>query len=139
MALLPATAHAGTADAGPLGDRAHAGTADAGPLGDRAHAGTAAPATLPAAAQTDAPYPDPLPITGQRIIHDPTVLRLKSGQYVAYSTGGVIGARLSRDLLQWDDAGNAFGEPPSWWYEYNGTGDPWAPDLSYRANSRPSP
>lgn len=21
---------------------------------------------------------------------------------------------------------------PSWWYEYNSTGDPWAPDISYR-------
>jgi arabinan endo-1,5-alpha-L-arabinosidase len=45
----------------------------------------------------------------------------------------VIGARLSRDRTQWDDAGNAFASPPSWWYEYNATGDPWAPDLSYRA------
>lgn len=90
-------------------------------------------ALLPNTAQAAASYPDPRPITGQQIIHDPTVLKLRSGQYVAYSTGGVIGARLSKDGKQWDDAGNAFAEPPSWWYEYNDTGDPWAPDLSYRA------
>lgn len=90
-------------------------------------------AFLPNAAQAARSYPDPLPITGQQIIHDPTVLRLKSGQYVAYSTGGVIGARLSKDRKHWDDSGNAFAEPPSWWYEYNDTGDPWAPDISYRA------
>ncbi|MEU7660271.1 arabinan endo-1,5-alpha-L-arabinosidase [Streptomyces lincolnensis] len=90
-------------------------------------------ALLPNAAQAAESYPDPRPLTGQQIIHDPTVLRLKSGQYVAYSTGGVIGARLSKDLKHWDDAGNAFAEPPSWWYEYNDTGDPWAPDISYRA------
>lgn len=90
-------------------------------------------AFLPNAAQAAESYPDPRPISGQQIIHDPTVLRLKSGQYVAYSTGGVIGARLSTDLKHWDDAGNAFAEPPSWWYEYNDTGDPWAPDISYRA------
>ncbi|MFI9829262.1 arabinan endo-1,5-alpha-L-arabinosidase [Streptomyces sp. NPDC051913] len=90
-------------------------------------------ALLPNTAQATASYPDPRPITGQQIIHDPTVLKLRSGQYVAYSTGGVIGARLSKDGKQWDDAGNAFAEPPSWWYEYNDTGDPWAPDLSYRA------
>ncbi|WP_086771503.1 arabinan endo-1,5-alpha-L-arabinosidase [Streptomyces bobili] len=90
-------------------------------------------ALLPHAAQAADSYPDPRPVTGQRIIHDPTVIRLDSGGYAAYSTGGVIGARLSKDGRQWDDAGNAFAEPPSWWYEYNDTGDPWAPDISYRA------
>ncbi|CAL9273840.1 Extracellular endo-alpha-(1-_5)-L-arabinanase 1 [Streptomyces sp. SudanB5_2050] len=90
-------------------------------------------ALLPHTAQAAQSYPDPRPLTGQEIIHDPTVLRLKSGGYVAYSTGGVIGARLSEDGRLWDDAGNAFAEPPAWWYEYNDTGDPWAPDLSYRA------
>lgn len=89
-------------------------------------------AVLPNTAQAAGSYPDPLPLTGQQIIHDPTVIHLKSGEYVAYSTGGVIGARLSKDLRHWDDAGNAFAEPPSWWYEYNNTGDPWAPDISRR-------
>ena len=89
-------------------------------------------AFLPNVAQAAESYPDPLPLTGQQIIHDPTVIHLKSGDYVAYSTGGIIGARLSKDLRQWDDAGNAFAAPPSWWYEYNSTGDPWAPDISYR-------
>ncbi|MFE9438158.1 arabinan endo-1,5-alpha-L-arabinosidase [Streptomyces sp. NPDC006602] len=92
-------------------------------------------ALLPTTASADVTYPDPQPITGQQIIHDPTVIRLKSGGYVAYSTGGVIGARVSKDRVQWDDAGNAFAQPPSWWYEYNDTGDPWAPDISYRAGT----
>ncbi|MFI1047336.1 arabinan endo-1,5-alpha-L-arabinosidase [Streptomyces griseoruber] len=90
-------------------------------------------ALLPATAQASTTYPDPQPVTGRRIIHDPTVLHLKSGGYVAYSTGGIIGARTSKDRVHWDDAGNAFAAPPSWWYEYNATGDPWAPDISYRA------
>ncbi len=90
-------------------------------------------ALLPNTAQASTGYPDPQPITGQQIIHDPTVIRLKSGGYVAYSTGGVIGARTSKDTKRWDDAGNAFATPPSWWFEYNDTGDPWAPDISYRA------
>lgn len=89
-------------------------------------------ALLPTMAQADAAYPDPQAITGQQIVHDPTVIKLKSGQYVAYSTGGVIGARLSKDRVHWTDEGNAFAAPPSWWYEYNDTGDPWAPDISYR-------
>jgi arabinan endo-1,5-alpha-L-arabinosidase len=86
---------------------------------------------LPATARA-AGYPDPLTITGQEIIHDPTVAHLRNGTYVAYSTGGIIGARVSKDMRQWDDAGNAFATAPSWWYEYNDTADPWAPDLSYR-------
>ncbi|MEV0096972.1 arabinan endo-1,5-alpha-L-arabinosidase [Streptomyces sp. NPDC050738] len=89
-------------------------------------------ALLPNTAQAAVSYPDPQPITGQQIIHDPTVIPLKGGGYVAYSTGGIIGARLSKDRKQWDDAGNAFAAPPAWWYEYNATGDPWAPDISYR-------
>lgn len=36
-------------------------------------------ALLPTTAQADVTYPDPLPITGQQIIHDPTVIQLKSG------------------------------------------------------------
>ncbi|MFF7474979.1 family 43 glycosylhydrolase [Streptomyces sp. NPDC008092] len=90
-------------------------------------------AFLPNTAQAAESYPDPQPVTGQQVIHDPTVIRLKSGGYVAYSTGGVIGARTSKDRVQWDDAGNAFATPPNWWYDYNPTGDPWAPDISYRA------
>ncbi|MFF3938164.1 arabinan endo-1,5-alpha-L-arabinosidase [Streptomyces phaeofaciens] len=90
-------------------------------------------ALLPGTARADVTYPDPQPVTGRQIIHDPTVLRLRTGGYVAYSTGGVIGARTSKDRVHWDDAGNAFAEPPSWWYAYNDTGDPWAPDLSHRA------
>ncbi|MFF1291764.1 MULTISPECIES: arabinan endo-1,5-alpha-L-arabinosidase [unclassified Streptomyces] len=92
-------------------------------------------ALLPNTAYAQPDYPDPQPVTGQQIIHDPTVIRLKSGGYVAYSTGGVIGARLSKDRKHWADSGNAFAEPPSWWYEYNDTGDPWAPDISYRAGT----
>ncbi|MFE4785679.1 arabinan endo-1,5-alpha-L-arabinosidase, partial [Streptomyces sp. NPDC056716] len=56
-------------------------------------------ALLPTMAQADAAYPDPQAITGQQIVHDPTVIKLTSGQYVAYSTGGVIGARLSKDRV----------------------------------------
>ncbi|MFD7293273.1 arabinan endo-1,5-alpha-L-arabinosidase [Streptomyces sp. NPDC059897] len=101
----------------------------------RAFAATTAAALLallPNAAQAAQSYPDPQAITGQRIIHDPTVIKLKDGRYVAYSTGGVIGARLSSDRVDWTDEGNAFAEPPSWWLQYNDTGDPWAPDISYR-------
>ncbi|MEV8561159.1 arabinan endo-1,5-alpha-L-arabinosidase [Streptomyces sp. NPDC051917] len=92
----------------------------------------AAIALLPTTASADVGYPDPLPLTGQQIIHDPTVHQLSNGQYVAYSTGGILGARLSTDLHDWTDAGNAFTTPPSWWYDYSSTADPWAPDLSYR-------
>ncbi|MEX3100074.1 MULTISPECIES: arabinan endo-1,5-alpha-L-arabinosidase [unclassified Streptomyces] len=96
---------------------------------------TATTRATPTTASAAPVYPDPQPITGQQIIHDPTVIRLKSGGYAAYSTGGVIGARLSEDRVHWTDAGNAFATPPSWWYEYNDTGDPWAPDITYRSGT----
>ncbi len=89
-------------------------------------------ALLPSTASPTSPTPTPSRSPAGRIIHNPTVTHLRNGRYVAYSTGGVIGARLSTDLHHWDDAGNAFTTPPSWWYDYNSTADPWAPDLSYR-------
>ncbi|WP_369395100.1 family 43 glycosylhydrolase [Streptomyces sp. CG1] len=67
----------------------------------------------------------------RQIIHDPTVHRLEDGRYVACSTGGIIGARLSMNLRDCTDAGNAFTAPPSWWYDYKSTADPWAPGLTY--------
>ncbi|MDN3260603.1 arabinan endo-1,5-alpha-L-arabinosidase [Streptomyces sp. CSDS2] len=89
-------------------------------------------ALLPTTASAGPAYPDPLPLTGQQTVHDPTVHRLKDGRYVAYSTGGVLGARLSTDLRHWTDAGDAFPAPPAWWHDYNSAADPWAPDLTYR-------
>ncbi|MBC9713528.1 arabinan endo-1,5-alpha-L-arabinosidase [Streptomyces sp. TRM66268-LWL] len=89
-------------------------------------------ALLPTLARADTAYPDPQEITGQEIIHDPTLMRLKNGKYVAYSTGGIIGARLSDDRKHWQDAGNAFAAPPAWWKDYSATSDPWAPDLIRR-------
>ncbi|MDG4859333.1 arabinan endo-1,5-alpha-L-arabinosidase [Streptomyces sp. T-3] len=89
-------------------------------------------ALVPTSVHAEVNYPDPQEITGQEIIHDPTAMRLKNGQYVAYSTGGIIGARLSTDRRHWEDAGNAFATPPAWWYEYNDKADPWAPDLVHR-------
>lgn len=79
-------------------------------------------------------YPDPQPVTGDTGIHDPTMIRLKDGSYVAYSTHGYIEARVSKDREHWKrSAVGAFAEPPAWWYEYNDTADPWAPEIIHRS------
>ncbi|MFE9396575.1 arabinan endo-1,5-alpha-L-arabinosidase [Streptomyces flavidovirens] len=83
---------------------------------------------------TAADYPAPQPVTGDTVIHDPTMIRLRDGSYVAYSTHGRLEARVSKDRKHWERAAaDAFAEPPAWWYEYNDTADPWAPEITYRA------
>ncbi|MFD3656081.1 arabinan endo-1,5-alpha-L-arabinosidase [Streptomyces sp. NPDC058620] len=92
-------------------------------------------ATLPSAATATA-YPDPQTVTGDTAIHDPTMIRLKDGSYVAYSTHGRLEARVSKDRTHWERAAvDAFATPPAWWYAYNDTADPWAPEITYRAGT----
>ncbi|MFB6776616.1 arabinan endo-1,5-alpha-L-arabinosidase [Streptomyces sp. NPDC056352] len=77
-------------------------------------------------------YPDPLPVAGDTVVHDPTMIRLQDGSYVAYSTHGRLEARVSNDRTHWRRAGDAFDAVPGWWYDYSADGDPWAPEISYR-------
>ncbi|MGW2954687.1 arabinan endo-1,5-alpha-L-arabinosidase [Streptomyces eurythermus] len=89
----------------------------------------AVPALLPATASAGPAHPDPLPRTGQQIVHDPTVHRLKDGRYAAR---GVLGARLRTDPRHRTDAGDAFTTPPARRYDCDATADPRAPDPAYR-------
>ncbi|TMR32170.1 arabinan endo-1,5-alpha-L-arabinosidase [Nonomuraea zeae] len=74
-------------------------------------------------------YPDPGRVTGDVVVHDPTMIRTSSG-YVVYSTHGYLEARTSTDRINFTRAGSAFGSPPSWWRTYSPGNDPWAPDVS---------
>lgn len=85
---------------------------------------------LPSTASAAA-YPDPLPVTGDTVVHDPSMVRTRDGSYVVYSTHGGLEARTSRDRVHWTRAGSAFTTVPAWWYDYSADGDPWAPDVSY--------
>ena len=81
-------------------------------------------------------YPDPRGISGDTVVHDPTMIRLKDGSYVTYSTHGRIEARLSKDGRHFERAGDAFTAVPQWWYDYSAGGDPWAPEIYYQGGAR---
>src|SRR5690606_21787488 len=87
-------------------------------------------AAAPASAAPRRPGDGPLPVTGDVVVHDPTMIRAR-GDYIVYSTHGLIEARVSRDMKHFTRAGDAFTEPPAWWREYSPENDPWAPDISF--------
>ncbi|WP_354533032.1 arabinan endo-1,5-alpha-L-arabinosidase, partial [Nonomuraea sp. KC401] len=90
--------------------------------------GTAS-AALALLASTAFAYPGPGHVTGDVVVHDPTMIRTSTG-YVLYSTHGYLEARTSADRVAFSRAGSAFRTPPSWWRTYSSGNDPWAPDIS---------
>ncbi|KAF4410825.1 MULTISPECIES: arabinan endo-1,5-alpha-L-arabinosidase [Streptomyces] len=78
-----------------------------------------------------AAYPDPGRVTGDVVVHDPSMVRTEDGRYVLYSTHGGLEARVSTDRTHFTRAGSAFTDLPDWWSDYSAERDPWAPDISY--------
>ncbi|WP_336205253.1 arabinan endo-1,5-alpha-L-arabinosidase [Nonomuraea sp. LPB2021202275-12-8] len=74
-------------------------------------------------------YPPPDQVSGDTVVHDPTMIRTPAG-YVLYSTHGLLEARTSTDRTTFTRAGSAFRTPPAWWSGYSPENDPWAPDIS---------
>ncbi|MCP2164203.1 arabinan endo-1,5-alpha-L-arabinosidase [Goodfellowiella coeruleoviolacea] len=77
-----------------------------------------------------AAYPGPGLVTGDVAAHDPSMIRTSSG-YVLYSTHDRVEARTSTDRIAFARSGSALSGVPSWVYQYSGSGDVWAPDVSY--------
>lgn len=71
-------------------------------------------------------------VSAVRNVSDPGIAK-ENGVYVVMSTGPGIPIRRSRDLMQWDAAGQVFasGLPPNASTTVPGVQFPWAPDLSY--------
>jgi arabinan endo-1,5-alpha-L-arabinosidase len=76
-------------------------------------------------------YPNPGRVTGDTVVHDPTMVRGQDGQYLLYSTGDGIQLRTSTDRIAFGRSGSAFPTRPAWWKQYSETSDVWAPDISY--------
>ncbi|MET9801158.1 arabinan endo-1,5-alpha-L-arabinosidase [Streptomyces sp. NPDC006368] len=76
-------------------------------------------------------YPGPGRVTGDVVVHDPTMLRTSDGRYLLHSTHGYLESRTSTDRIAFTRNGNALSSPPSWWSRYSPDNDPWAPDISY--------
>ncbi|MFF1510994.1 arabinan endo-1,5-alpha-L-arabinosidase [Streptomyces sp. NPDC058326] len=76
-------------------------------------------------------YPNPGYVTGATVVHDPTMIRTASGQYLLYATGGGISNRASADRTAFSAGADAFSSRPSWWSRYSSVPEAWAPDISY--------
>ncbi|WP_405612965.1 arabinan endo-1,5-alpha-L-arabinosidase [Streptomyces sp. NBC_00076] len=75
-------------------------------------------------------YPNPGRVTGDVVVHDPTMIRNSSGRYLLYGTGGGLGYKTSTDRINFTNGGDAFGGKPGWWSSY--ASEAWAPDISYQ-------
>ncbi|MFE9438150.1 arabinan endo-1,5-alpha-L-arabinosidase [Streptomyces sp. NPDC006602] len=75
-------------------------------------------------------YPNPGRVTGDVVVHDPTMIRNSAGRYLLYGTGGGLGHKTSTDRVAFTNGGDAFGTKPSWWSSY--ATEAWAPDISYQ-------
>lgn len=75
---------------------------------------------------------DPGPVTGDTLVHDPTVVKTPDGTYIMAHTGANIALKTSSDRTAWSDVGAAFPDGAPWTTDYTG-GDTnlWAPDISY--------
>ncbi|WP_026448976.1 arabinan endo-1,5-alpha-L-arabinosidase [Actinopolyspora mortivallis] len=92
--------------------------------------GAALTVLLWAAPASAADYPMPGAVSGDLAAHDPSMLSRDSG-YLLMSTGGGIETRTSTDRVRFERDGDAFAEVPDWVYDYNSSGDIWAPDISF--------
>ena len=77
-------------------------------------------------------YPNPGLVTGDTGVHDPSVVKTPSGEYLLAFTAPNVGLKTSSDRTEWRDAGVAFPGGAPWTTPYTG-GDTnlWAPDISY--------
>ncbi len=67
-------------------------------------------------------------VSGDTIVHDPSMLKLSDGRYYIYATTGVV---TSTDRTKFSNAGAIFSSMPSWVRSYNPDNQLWAPDVSF--------
>ncbi|MFF3815692.1 arabinan endo-1,5-alpha-L-arabinosidase [Streptomyces bluensis] len=80
-------------------------------------------------------YPNPGRVTGSTIVHDPTMIRTSSGQYLLYATGGGLTHTTSTDRIAFSAGADAFRTKPAWWSTYSSVPEAWAPDISYHGGT----
>ncbi|SBT88462.1 arabinan endo-1,5-alpha-L-arabinosidase [Streptomyces sp. DI166] len=76
-------------------------------------------------------YPNPGTVTGSTVVHAPTMIRISSGQYLLYATGGGISSKSSNNRIAFSAGADAFGTRPGWWSSYSSVPEAWAPDISH--------
>lgn len=77
--------------------------------------------------------PSALALSGNLGAHDPVIIAAH-GRYYYFSTGDGISAKVSSDLLEWQQQPAVFAETPAWFQERVPAYAPrniWAPDISF--------
>lgn len=78
-------------------------------------------------------YPNPGTVSGNVLVHDPSMVKGPTGTYLVAATAPGIALRTSSNRTKFTYTGTAFPNGASWTDAYTGTsnGNLWAPDLSY--------
>jgi arabinan endo-1,5-alpha-L-arabinosidase len=74
---------------------------------------------------------EPWSLEGQTLIHDPSTIVRDGTNYYIFGTGPGLRAKLSADLIYWQNRGPVFQTPPAWTTNEvpQFHGDFWAPDV----------
>ncbi|MFD1255789.1 arabinan endo-1,5-alpha-L-arabinosidase [Mucilaginibacter terrae] len=72
-------------------------------------------------------------LKGDLKVHDPVMIKQK-GTYYIFSTGKGVPIKTSKDKITWQNSGNVFASPLTWFKQDipNQDGALWAPDIHYR-------
>ncbi|MFC4061974.1 arabinan endo-1,5-alpha-L-arabinosidase [Planomonospora corallina] len=90
-------------------------------------------ATLRPAEAALAAYPGPGRVTGDVLVHDPSMVKTPDGRYLLVHTADGIGIKTSTDRTAFRNAGVVWPKGAPWTTAYTGgSRNLWAPDLSYR-------
>ena len=85
--------------------------------------------------RTPKSYPDPMPLSGDiNLVHDPSMIRTRDGDYLLYSTGQNLPIRTSKDRKNFRDGGSVWPDGAPWAEPFTSPTDPtalWAPDISF--------
>uniref|UniRef100_A0A915M9B5 arabinan endo-1,5-alpha-L-arabinosidase n=1 Tax=Meloidogyne javanica TaxID=6303 RepID=A0A915M9B5_MELJA len=74
-------------------------------------------------------------LKGDYIVHDPSIVRLRNGSFIIYSTHNGIEARISNDLINWKRESSAFPNGLIWANKLTkDKNEFWAPDISFHRN-----
>ncbi|MFI6513417.1 arabinan endo-1,5-alpha-L-arabinosidase [Streptosporangium sp. NPDC050855] len=86
-----------------------------------------------AAGTSLADYPGPGRVTGDVLVHDPSMVKKPDGTYLLVHTADGIGIKTSADRTAFRNAGVVWPNGAPWTTAYTGgSRNLWAPDLSYR-------
>ncbi|KAK7468408.1 hypothetical protein VKT23_002923 [Stygiomarasmius scandens] len=77
--------------------------------------------------------PGPGAVTGNTMVHDPTMCKDEAGTYFLFSTAPGIEIRTSTDRIAWTLQGVVWPDGAPWTDEFTGTsnGNLWAPDCTF--------